>query len=280
MSSEPFALTDPSQSGPSFGGADQKRLGDDQAERVQPESRQSCLSLPGCHLCATTKQARRARPCASPAGCRFGATPKQARWCDSRTKRCIDIVFACFLIVLFIPLGLAIAVAILLESRGGIFFRQWRTGFCGRRFQMIKFRTMVADAEVQKESLRHLNSHGEKSPDFKILKDPRVTSIGRFLRSTSLDELPNLINVFKGSMSLVGPRPTSFGVDRYEDWHLVRLTVPPGITGLWQISGRSEVDFDDRVKLDYRYIKSQSLLLDVKILAMTLPSVIGRRGAC
>ena len=192
----------------------------------------------------------------------------------------MDAVLAVFLSILLAPLCILIALVIALESGGGIFFRQWRTGFCGQRFQMIKFRTMVADAEQRKASLKHLNRHGESSPDFKILNDPRVTTFGRFLRSTSLDEIPNLINVLKGNMSLVGPRPTSFDVDRYEDWHLARLTVPPGITGLWQISGRSEVDFDDRVRLDFQYIQRQSLMLDVKILAQTLPCVLGRRGAC
>jgi lipopolysaccharide/colanic/teichoic acid biosynthesis glycosyltransferase len=216
----------------------------------------------------------------SMAGFGVGAEVRQSRWCLSRTKRLMDVLVASSLCILFLPLCLLIAAAIALESRGGIFFRQWRTGYGGQRFQILKFRTMVADAEDRKADLRHLNRHGERSPDFKILHDPRVTTVGRFLRGTSLDELPNLVNVLNGTMSLVGPRPTSFGVERYEGWHLVRLTVLPGITGLWQISGRSEVDFDERVRLDYRYIRHQSLMLDVKILAKTLPSVIGRRGAC
>jgi lipopolysaccharide/colanic/teichoic acid biosynthesis glycosyltransferase len=182
--------------------------------------------------------------------------------------------------LLVLPLCIPIALAVKLGSPGGVFFRQWRTGLYGRRFQIFKFRTMVNDAEERKAGLQHLNRHGASSPDFKIVDDPRVTAVGRFLRRTSLDELPNLINVIAGDMSIIGPRPTSFGLDRYEDWHLVRLTVPPGMTGLWQISGRSEVDFDGRVKLDYQYIQDQSFALDLKILAKTPRVVFERRGAC
>ena len=144
---------------------------------------------------------------------------------------------------------------------------------------MYKFRTMRKDAEKLKDSLRPLNNHAPGSPDFKIKNDPRVTRIGRILRRTSLDELPNLLSVIRGDMSVVGPRPTSFDVDAYADWHLARLAVPSGITGLWQISGRAEVDFDERVKLDCRYIQDQSFWLDLKILALTPFRVLGGRGA-
>jgi lipopolysaccharide/colanic/teichoic acid biosynthesis glycosyltransferase len=203
-----------------------------------------------------------------------------APWCASRAKRFIDIVLALAFCAIAFPVSVLIAAAIKLDNPGGVFFKQWRTGLYGRRFQIVKFRTMGLDAEQRKESLQHLNRHKNGSPDFKIVNDPRVTRVGRFLRATSLDELPNLINVFKGDMSIIGPRPTSFGVDRYADWHLVRLTVPPGMTGLWQISGRSEVDFDERVRLDYRYIQDQSFSLDLKILALTPLRVFERRGAC
>jgi len=204
-----------------------------------------------------------------------GSTP----WCVSPAKRAMDVAAALFLSLLAAPLCILIALAIKIESRGPVFFRQWRTGLFGRRFRIFKFRTMVRDAEERKESLKHLNRYSSESPDFKIVDDPRVTRIGRLLRKTSIDELPNLLNVLKGDMSLIGPRPTSFGVERYEDWHLVRLTVPPGMTGLWQVSGRSELDFDERVRLDYRYIQEQSFSLDVKILAVTPLRVFERRGA-
>jgi lipopolysaccharide/colanic/teichoic acid biosynthesis glycosyltransferase len=190
------------------------------------------------------------------------------------------VIIAILIALLALPFCIPIAIAIRLGSPGGVFFRQWRTGLYGRRLQIYKFRTMVRDAEERKASLQHLNRHGAGSPDFKIVDDPRVTAVGRFLRRTSLDELPNLINVITGDMSIIGPRPTSFGLDRYEDWHLVRLTVPPGMTGLWQISGRSEVDFDGRVKLDYQYIQDQSFALDLKILAKTPRVVFEKRGAC
>lgn len=220
------------------------------------------------------------RPYLSLGGLKAAGRKYSAPWCVSRIKRFLDIAIALVFCVISLPICIPIAIAIGLSNPGGIFFRQWRTGLYGRRFQIFKFRTMVRDAEERKESLQHLNRHGTKSPDFKIVDDPRVTAIGRFLRRTSLDELPNLINVITGDMSIIGPRPTSFGVDRYEDWHLVRLTVPPGMTGLWQISGRSEVDFDERVRLDYRYIQDQSFGLDLKILALTPLRVFERRGAC
>ena len=201
-------------------------------------------------------------------------------WCVSRTKRAMDVFLALLILLLSMPVFIPIAIAIKLEGPGPIFFKQWRTGLLGNRFRMWKFRTMVQDAEKLKDRVMHLNQHSKDGPDFKIVDDPRITKVGKLLRKTSLDELPNLISVLQGHMSLIGPRPTSFGVESYEDWHLVRLTVPPGITGLWQISGRSEVDFDDRVKLDYQYIRNQSAWLDLKILLRTPMSVLGGRGAC
>jgi len=146
----------------------------------------------------------------------------------------------------------------------------------GRRFGMWKFRTMVANAEELKTELTHLNIL--PPPDFKILNDPRVTRVGRFLRRTSLDELPQLFNVLSGHMTLVGPRPTSFAATTYDLWHTKRLEVVPGLTGLWQINGRNEMTFDERLRLDIAYIDHQSLALDLKIIALTFAAVFRRTG--
>jgi lipopolysaccharide/colanic/teichoic acid biosynthesis glycosyltransferase len=142
---------------------------------------------------------------------------------------------------------------------------------------MFKFRTMVRDAEEMKDRLRHLNVL--TPPDFKIPNDPRITRVGRVLRATSLDELPQLLNVFRGEMSLVGPRPTSFSADTYKLWHTRRLEVKPGLTGLWQIRGRHTTGFDSRVRLDEQYIRRQSLIVDLKIVALTIPGLLRREGA-
>jgi lipopolysaccharide/colanic/teichoic acid biosynthesis glycosyltransferase len=200
-------------------------------------------------------------------------------WSLSYTKRFTSLLGAGFLVLLLSPVLLVIAVAIKLTSPGPVFFIQQRTGFRGRRFGMIKFRTMMVNAEALKDSVRHLNKHGPESVDFKIDRDPRITSIGGILRRTSLDELPNLFNVIWGQMRLVGPRPTSFHVRTYKEHHLGRLGVYPGITGLWQVSGRSNVDFDDRVVLDIQYISQQSLWLDLKILLKTPFAVLSAHGA-
>ncbi|MCW8278177.1 sugar transferase [Pseudomonas sp. PCH199] len=200
-------------------------------------------------------------------------------WTLSRTNR----VFACFgalvILLLISPMLLALALAIKFTSTGPVLFVQKRTGYRGRKFGMYKFRTMVTNAEELKESLRHLNKHGADAIDFKIDHDPRISGIGGFLRRTSLDELPNLINVVSGDMRLVGPRPTSFNAYRYKDNHLARLSIYPGMTGLWQISGRSNIDFDQRVELDLNYIAEQSLLLDLKILLKTPFKVFSGHGA-
>jgi len=200
-------------------------------------------------------------------------------WTLSRTKRVSEALAALLLLFLLSPLLLGIALLIRLGSPGPVLFVQQRTGFRGRRFGMFKFRSMVADAEALKESLRHLNKHGPDAIDFKIDADPRVTPIGHWLRRTSLDELPNLINVVRGEMRLVGPRPTSFNASRYHPHHLGRLSIYPGMTGLWQISGRSDVDFDDRVELDMTYIRRQGPLLDLWILLKTPIEVFYGHGA-
>nr|WP_235991323.1 sugar transferase [Halopseudomonas xiamenensis] len=206
---------------------------------------------------------------------RDGGTP----WTLSRTKRMTSATLALFILLAIAPLLLAIAIAIKTTSRGPVFFIQQRTGYRGRRFPMIKFRTMVTNAEQLKSSVQHLNKHGPNSVDFKIDRDPRVTRLGRLLRKSSLDELPNLFNVVAGHMRLVGPRPTSFQAKTYKEHHLGRLSIHPGITGLWQVSGRSDVDFDGRVTLDMAYINKQGPWLDLKILLKTPFKIISGQGA-
>jgi lipopolysaccharide/colanic/teichoic acid biosynthesis glycosyltransferase len=178
---------------------------------------------------------------------------------------------------LVVPVLLLCAIAIRLETPGPIVFKQMRTGRHGRRFAMFKFRTMVKNAEELKAQLQHLNIL--PPPDFKIIDDPRITRVGKILRKTSLDELPQILNVLRGEMSLVGPRPTSFAPSTYDLWHTSRLEVVPGITGLWQVKGRNNTTFDERLRLDIEYIRSMSLRLDLKIIALTVGSVFSRAGA-
>jgi lipopolysaccharide/colanic/teichoic acid biosynthesis glycosyltransferase len=175
------------------------------------------------------------------------------------------------------PIGLLCALAIYIESPGSVIFSQQRTGRHGRRFRMFKFRTMVPNAEELKASLQHLNIL--PPPDFKIITDPRMTGVGKFLRKTSLDELPQIINVIRGEMSLVGPRPTSFAPSTYSVWHTERLEAKPGITGLWQVKGRNNTTFDERLRLDIAYIRTWSLGLDFKIITATFAAVVGGSGA-
>ncbi len=192
-------------------------------------------------------------------------------------KRTLDI-FVCLVTLPFLlPLFLVCALLIWLDDPGPVFFKQLRTGKGGARFRMYKFRTMVTNAEELKLKYAHLNEL--TWPDFKMTNDPRVTRIGRILRKTSLDEMPQIINVLKGDMSLVGPRPTSFDVSTYSLRHTERLEVVPGITGLWQISGRSDVDFDDRLLLDIEYIERRSLWFDIQILFRTVTAVFKQEGA-
>lgn len=193
------------------------------------------------------------------------------------SKRAMDLLLTGFLMIVIGPLIIFLSIIIKLESEGPAFFVQQRTGKGGKRFGMLKMRTMVKDAERLKQELKHLNKLSY--PDFKIEDDPRITRIGKFLRKTSLDELPQLINVIKGDMSLVGPRPTSFPTEHYSLWHTARLEVVPGITGIWQISGRSNIEFNDRSRLDVAYIRNRSIALDIKILLLTFGSVINKDGA-
>lgn len=193
-------------------------------------------------------------------------------------KRAIDLTICLCLMPIVLPVIGVCALAIWIEDPGPVFFVQPRTGRFGRRFRMYKLRTMVKNAEELKQSLLHLNEL--TLPDFKITNDPRVMRVGRFLRKTSLDELPQIFNVVLGDMSLVGPRPTSFAANTYSLWHTERLEVLPGITGLWQVSGRSDVDFDDRLRLDIAYIRNRSIWFDIKLIVQTVVSVLQRKGAC
>jgi len=193
------------------------------------------------------------------------------------TKRIFDVVVGVVAIVLTLPVLVACAFAVKIDSRGPIFLVQERTGRHGARFRMYKFRTMVRNAEELKASLAHLNVL--PPPDFKIIDDPRITRVGKFLRKTSLDELPQLVNIVRGEMSLVGPRPTSFSASTYDLWHTQRLEVAPGITGLWQVKGRNETTFDERLRLDAEYVRSMSFPLDLRILLWTVRSVVQRKGA-
>lgn len=194
-----------------------------------------------------------------------------------RIKRAFDLIVSIGALPFLLPAMIICALLVWLDDPGPVIFRQERTGKGGRRFAMYKFRTMVTNAEELKKEYAHLNEL--TWPDFKITDDPRVTRVGRFLRKSSLDELPQIFNVIKGDMSLVGPRPTSFDVSTYSLLHTERLEVLPGITGLWQISGRSNVDFDQRLLLDIQYIENQSFLLDIKILLATVLAVFRREGA-
>jgi lipopolysaccharide/colanic/teichoic acid biosynthesis glycosyltransferase len=191
-------------------------------------------------------------------------------------KRAFDIVVAGLALIAGSPLLLGIAMSIRLRDGAPVIFRQTRIGLHGRRFEMLKFRTMSIDAEQRLEELRQ---HSEiNGAAFKITRDPRVTRSGRFLRRMSLDELPQLWNVVRGDMSLVGPRPAlPREVESYDLWHRRRLSMKPGITGLWQVSARRSANFDTWAQLDLSYIDRWSLWLDLKILARTVPAALEGR---
>jgi lipopolysaccharide/colanic/teichoic acid biosynthesis glycosyltransferase len=194
-----------------------------------------------------------------------------------RWKRAIDVVVCLLALPVATPLILLSALAITLDTPGPALMIQQRTGKGGRRFGMFKLRTMVRNAHELKAQYMHLNEH--TYPDFKITNDPRVTRCGRILRKLSFDELPQLFNVIRGDMTLVGPRPTSFDASTYQLWHTARLEVRPGLTGLWQIGGRADVDFDERLRLDVAYIANRCLWLDLRILVRTFTAVLSGRGA-
>lgn len=193
-------------------------------------------------------------------------------------KRVFDLVVVLAAAPLWVPVTLLIALVIKLDDRSApVIFSQRRAGLHGAEFRMHKFRTMVPNADEMKAELEHLNEL--EWPYFKITNDPRITRPGRFLRSTSLDELPQLWDVLTGRLSLVGPRPTDFMTDDYRLWQTERLDVKPGVTGLWQLYGRGVSDMDDGTRLDIAYVQRRSLWLDVQILFRTVPAVVTRRGA-
>lgn len=193
-------------------------------------------------------------------------------------KRVMDFVLSGILLILLSPLLLAVAIMIKVTSPGPVFFVQPRVGMNKRSFKLYKFRSMYIDAEKRKQELAHLNEMD--GPVFKIKNDPRITPLGHFIRKTSIDELPQLVNVLTGHMSLVGPRPPLLSeVDKYEWLYRKRLSIKPGITCLWQISGRNEITFKQWMELDQQYIDNWSLWMDIKILAKTVPAVLLRKGA-
>jgi lipopolysaccharide/colanic/teichoic acid biosynthesis glycosyltransferase len=222
-------------------------------------------------------QSRSPRQVAHGHGHRRPLAPGWRRRLSERIKRLFDLVAVTVSAPIWLtPLSL-VALAIKLSNPlAPILFVQTRTGRGGRRFPMYKFRTMVPNAEALKEKLRDQNDL--QWPDFKMTKDPRITRIGQILRKTSLDELPQLFNVLRGDMSLVGPRPTSFEPSTYESWQTARLDVQPGLTGLWQIEGRAATTFDERTRIELKYIEHRSLALDLWILVATIPAVIRMRG--
>ena len=197
---------------------------------------------------------------------------------DYAVKRTFDFLGSLLLVLLLSPLLLLISIAVFLSSRGPVLYRSRRPGIGGEPFSCFKFRTMRSGADQQQADIESLNE--ASGPLFKIRDDPRMTSVGRFLRRFSFDELPQLFNVLLGQMSLVGPRPLpQRDFDQLEEWHKKRYLVLPGITGLWQVSGRSELDFDDLVRLDFLYLERWSVALDLTILVKTVPAVFSRRGA-
>lgn len=194
-------------------------------------------------------------------------------------KRAMDIVLSLTAIICLSPALILIAVLIKLDSKGSIFFNQERIGHKEKIFKMYKFRSMVSDAEKQFDKVKALNETNHIM--FKSKDDPRITRMGKFLRKSSLDELPQLFNILKGDMSLVGPRPPlPRELAQYEKWHRVKFLRPQGLTGLWQVSGRANIkEFDDVIHLDYQYNKNWNILMDMKIILKTIPVVLSAKGA-
>jgi exopolysaccharide biosynthesis polyprenyl glycosylphosphotransferase len=206
--------------------------------------------------------------------------PARLAWSSRLVKRLLDLSLALTALVVLSPLLALIAIAIKLDSRGPVCFRQVRMGSRDRTFRIFKFRSMVAEADSLKENVAHLNVHRNGDPRmFKIRHDPRVTRVGRWLRRTSLDELPQLLNVVVGHMSLVGPRPLILDEDKYvDDWARRRLDLKPGITGLWQVLGRSGIPFHEMVRLDYVYVADWSLWGDIRLIFRTVPLLARSRA--
>lgn len=215
--------------------------------------------------------------------------PAESRWYRA-VKRSGDVVLASLLLLLFSPLFLLVALAVALDSRGPVFFRQERLGRHGEPFSMLKFRSMRTDENSEEEHRAYVTAmiegsaepvtNGEGEQVFKLVGDDRVTRVGRVIRRLSIDELPQLFNVLRGQMSLVGPRPPLwYEVERYRGPHFTRMTVTPGVTGLWQVSGRNSLGFEEMVALDIEYVERRSVRLDLKILIRTIPAVFSRSGA-
>jgi len=208
----------------------------------------------------------------------FKLRPPVFEGVDYAAKRTFDLILATLGLLLLSPLLVAIAIAVKLSSRGPVIYRSIRPGIAGKPFFCFKFRTMSHRADQIQPDLEPLNE--QTGALFKIREDPRLTTIGRKLRRYSLDELPQLANVIRGEMSLVGPRPLPMrDYTRLQEWHKKRYLVLPGITGLWQVSGRSNLDFDDLVRLDFLYLERWTIMLDLWILLKTIPAVLSKRGA-
>jgi lipopolysaccharide/colanic/teichoic acid biosynthesis glycosyltransferase len=192
-------------------------------------------------------------------------------------KRLLDILLVLAAAIVVVPLGLVVGLLIVITSGWPVFFAQARMGLGGKQFRCLKFRTMVKDAESRRDEVLHLNTTG--GPAFKVKSDPRLTTVGKVLRMLSLDELPQLWNVLIGEMSLVGPRPLPIVENVYEGDQALRLSVKPGITCSWQVSGRSGITFDQWMEMDLEYVRRRSIGGDIKLLLRTIPAVLSRRGA-
>ncbi|MGG7213272.1 sugar transferase [Clostridium nigeriense] len=206
------------------------------------------------------------------------AEKMESRIIYNLSKRFIDVMGSLAGIIILSPILLIVGILIKLESKGPIIFAQKRVGLNGEEFKMYKFRSMVVNAEEIKEKLKEKNEMS--GPMFKIKDDPRITKVGKFIRKTSIDELPQLINVLKGDMSLVGPRPSLPNeVKEFEHWMLERLEVKPGLTCFWQVMGRNEIDFENWMKLDIKYVNERSFLLDIKLIIKTFFVLFGDENA-
>jgi len=208
-----------------------------------------------------------------------GWRPPRRSFLHRATKRAIDIPVSLLGLILLSPVFMLIAIAIKFDGLGPVLYAQTRVGRGGRHFRFFKFRTMIPNADAMKSDLMELN-HFEGDVTFKLTHDPRVTTVGRFLRTTSLDELPQLWNVLVGDMTLVGPRPAvPSEVAEYSDYELRRVAVVPGLTCYWQVSGRSDLNFEQQIALDLEYIENESLWLDFVLLARTIPALLSMKGA-
>lgn len=193
-------------------------------------------------------------------------------------KRLMDIICSMSALIVLAPIIIVVAILIKIESKGPVIFSQERVGINNKKFKMYKFRSMVVNAEDMKEKLEKQNER--KGPMFKIKNDPRITKIGRFIRKTSIDELPQLINILKGEMSIVGPRPSlPKEVIQFEPWMLERLKVKPGLTCYWQVQGRDHIEFEDWMRLDVKYVKDRNFLLDIKLIFKTFFVFLGDQNA-